>query len=140
VPNLVEFYDKSWVEVGTKRSLCDQLAEITSIDRLFLRGNSPANYAVAERVSWAALRHTTRIEDMAYSLMGILRYSCQCSTARASVHLFAYRMKYSSRRKTLQYFVGMLTIWSTSTTEVYLHTLPASSQPQNQIIYNPTTA
>jgi hypothetical protein len=70
-PAFVEFYDQNWNEIGTKQSLCDQIAKRTSIDPLVLRGANPTSRTVAERMSWAAYRSTTRIEDAAYSLMGI---------------------------------------------------------------------
>lgn len=70
-PSFIEFYDQNWNEVGTKLSLCDQIAKITSIDPAVLRGADPTSRSVAERMSWAAYRRTTRIEDAAYSLMGL---------------------------------------------------------------------
>lgn len=70
-PAFVEFYDQNWNEIGTKQSLCDQIAIITSIDPLVLRGAPPTSRTIAERMSWAAYRSTTRIEDAAYSLMGL---------------------------------------------------------------------
>lgn len=70
-PTFVEFYDQNWNEIGTKQSLCDQIAKITSIDPLVLRGANPTSRTIAERMSWAAYRSTTRIEDAAYSLMGL---------------------------------------------------------------------
>ncbi|KAG4439460.1 hypothetical protein IFR05_005072 [Cadophora sp. M221] len=70
-PTFVEFYDQTWNEIGTKQSLCDDIAKITSIDPLVLRGANPTSRTIAERMSWAAHRSTTRIEDTAYSLMGL---------------------------------------------------------------------
>lgn len=70
-PTFVEFYDQNWNEIGTKHSLCDEIAKITSIDPLVLHGANPLNRTIAERMSWAASRSTTRIEDAAYSLMGL---------------------------------------------------------------------
>lgn len=70
-PLFVEFYDENWNEIGTKQSLCDQIADITSIDPLVLRGTDPTKRTIAERMSWAASRETTRVEDIAYSLMGL---------------------------------------------------------------------
>ncbi|ORX99611.1 heterokaryon incompatibility protein-domain-containing protein [Clohesyomyces aquaticus] len=72
-PETVEFYDSNWNEVGTKLSLQDQIAEITGIDRRILGGADPFGVNVAVRMSWAAQRETTRIEDQAYCLMGLFR-------------------------------------------------------------------
>ena len=38
---------------------------------LLLGNTKPADYTVAQRMSWAANRKTTRIEDRVYSLLGI---------------------------------------------------------------------
>ncbi|EIT83537.1 ankyrin repeat protein [Aspergillus oryzae 100-8] len=53
-------------------SLRDVLSEITSIPVGILVGDDDVETAsVAQRMSWAARRETTRIEDRAYCLMGI---------------------------------------------------------------------
>ncbi|KAG9236043.1 heterokaryon incompatibility protein-domain-containing protein [Amylocarpus encephaloides] len=70
-PASVKFYDSKWIKFGTKTNLCLQLADITGIDPQVLRGGDPMRQAVAERMSWASGRTTSRIEDAAYSLMGL---------------------------------------------------------------------
>lgn len=71
-PKNVEFYDNAWVSRGTKADLAPQISEITKIDVEVLR-NSDLIYRipVGRRMSWAADRATTRVEDRAYSLFGI---------------------------------------------------------------------
>jgi len=68
----IEFYDESWNNRGTKKSLEGQLCRITGIDRDVLSNSEelPA-IPVARKMSWAAGRCTTRVEDVAYSLLGI---------------------------------------------------------------------
>jgi hypothetical protein len=70
-PECVEFYDAAWNEIGTKASLCEEIALITDIDPLVLRGADPRKRSIAERMSWAASRATSRLEDVAYCLMGL---------------------------------------------------------------------
>lgn len=71
-PRLVEFYDHRWTEIGTKASLVSDLQRITGIRAEVLQGASPGDLCtVAERMSWASKRETQRIEDRAYSLLGI---------------------------------------------------------------------
>jgi len=72
-PTFVEFYDEAWNEIGSKLSLCEKISEVTSIDPAVLLGFDPTKCTVAERMSWAASRSTTRIEDAAYSLMGLFK-------------------------------------------------------------------
>ena len=68
-PNHVVFYDKPWVEIGTRSTLSDQISKTTGIkhDHMF----RPLRASVAAKMSWASGRTTTRIEDIAYSLMGL---------------------------------------------------------------------
>ena len=72
-PNNVQFFNKDWQSIGNKRTLAPTLAAITGIPEHILahglRGNRPC---VAQIMSWAANRESTRVEDKAYSLMGLL--------------------------------------------------------------------
>lgn len=71
-PKKVTFYDKDWSQVGTKESLVAKLAEISGIHRDAISCERPlSEFALAQRMSWAACRETTRVEDMAYCLLGI---------------------------------------------------------------------
>lgn len=71
-PKLVEFYDSTWNFRGTKAYLCKAISFATAIDEEVLRDSSLLyNIPVARRMSWAAQRKTTRLEDIAYSLLGI---------------------------------------------------------------------
>ncbi|KAH8646827.1 ankyrin repeat-containing domain protein [Xylariales sp. PMI_506] len=71
-PRNVRFYDKTWSYLGTKRQLSLAISSITGIARHFLLGMAELHEAsVAQRMSWAASRVTTRREDRAYSLLGL---------------------------------------------------------------------
>ncbi|ROW13049.1 hypothetical protein VPNG_05954 [Cytospora leucostoma] len=71
-PRYMNFFDKEWNFVGTKSGLSGPLHRITNIDESVLRDSSILHtIPVASRMSWAAGRETTRIEDMAYCLLGI---------------------------------------------------------------------
>ncbi|KAK3905402.1 heterokaryon incompatibility protein-domain-containing protein, partial [Staphylotrichum tortipilum] len=66
-PPIVEFYSQGWHEIGTKFSLRKVISKVTGIDIRVLEGADPSTCHVAERMSWAANRQTTRVEDAAYS-------------------------------------------------------------------------
>ena len=72
-PSNVQFFNKGWQIIGDKRTLAPTLEAITRIQERILteglHGNRPC---VAQIMSWAAHRKTTRVEDRAYSLMGLL--------------------------------------------------------------------
>ncbi|KAG7285646.1 hypothetical protein NEMBOFW57_010275 [Staphylotrichum longicolle] len=72
-PPMVEFYAHDWREIGTKFSLRKVISKVTGIDIRVLEGADPSTCHVAERMSWAANRETTRVEDAAYCLLGIFK-------------------------------------------------------------------
>ena len=65
------FLSKEWKEIGSKETLKERIKEITGIQIKALEGADMGLFSVSERMSWAAKRQTTRIEDTAYSLMGL---------------------------------------------------------------------
>ena len=72
-PRNLQFFNKDWQPIGDKKSLAQGLQWITEVPKHILadglEGNRPC---VAQIISWAACRTTTRVEDRAYSLMGLL--------------------------------------------------------------------
>ncbi|KXX80337.1 Vegetative incompatibility protein HET-E-1 [Madurella mycetomatis] len=71
-PREVLFFDKGWGYRGSKRDLAGLLSLITGIPEALLRKDAVlSDFAVAKRMSWASMRETTRVEDMAYCLLGI---------------------------------------------------------------------
>ena len=72
-PSNVQFFDKDWQPIGDKRTLSFILEDITRVPHHILtNGLSSCRPCVAQIISWAADRTTTRLEDRAYSLMGLL--------------------------------------------------------------------
>jgi hypothetical protein len=75
-PKVVEFYDQEWTLRGTRDSLVKALEVVTLIDGQVLQDSTVlADIPVARRMSWAAKRTTTRVEDIAYCLLGIFDVS-----------------------------------------------------------------
>lgn len=70
-PSVVIFLDNSWRELGSKEALQRRISYSTNIPSSFLLGDDLEKASVAQRMSWAAKRTTTRVEDLAYCLMGI---------------------------------------------------------------------
>ncbi|KAF2130928.1 HET-domain-containing protein, partial [Dothidotthia symphoricarpi CBS 119687] len=72
-PTVVEFYGRSWGLLGTKSSLLDAVHAATKIEKKYLVDRDLIkNASVATKFSWASLRRTTRTEDMAYCLLGLV--------------------------------------------------------------------
>ncbi|KFA71346.1 hypothetical protein S40288_08954 [Stachybotrys chartarum IBT 40288] len=70
-PKRIIFFTKDWNIIGTMNELKTHVANITQIRPCYLDGEPLHKASVAERMSWASLRQTSRVEDIAYSLLGI---------------------------------------------------------------------
>ncbi|KAI0108157.1 HET-domain-containing protein [Daldinia grandis] len=67
----VIFYSEDWCPIGTKLQLSAHISSITGIEEAYLDSANTQSASIAQRMSWAAKRKTTREEDIAYCLLGI---------------------------------------------------------------------
>lgn len=75
-PEHINFYNSTWGLIGTKESMAGRLSLVTDIRMNAITGRIPLHhFSVAQRMSWAAGRKTTRVEDRAYSLLGLFDIS-----------------------------------------------------------------
>ncbi|KAF4870116.1 Vegetative incompatibility protein HET-E-1 [Colletotrichum siamense] len=70
-PDVVLFYQQDWGLVGDKGLWSSMLSDVTGISSNAIYHYDPADHSIASRMSWAAGRETTRVEDRAYCLLGI---------------------------------------------------------------------
>ncbi|KAI1328745.1 HET-domain-containing protein [Xylariaceae sp. FL0255] len=71
-PKDVLFFNRDWKFLGDKLDLLDVLVDSTGIPKEALSNKiPPQQYSIAQRMSWAAKRTTERVEDRAYSLIGL---------------------------------------------------------------------
>ncbi|KAH8598498.1 hypothetical protein B0O99DRAFT_489198, partial [Bisporella sp. PMI_857] len=71
-PASVDFFSKEGRWLGDKKSLEQQVHEITGIAVEAFQGIRPlSQFSVDARMSWAENRNTARKEDKAYCLLGI---------------------------------------------------------------------
>jgi len=69
----VQFFNRDWHPIGDRTVLAPTLETITGVPQQILKEGLSSNPpCVAQIMSWAANRTTTRVEDKAYSLMGLL--------------------------------------------------------------------
>lgn len=68
-PTRVIFLDHAWRTLGSKSSLEKEVSMATRIERSQLA--APMKASAAAKMSWMSRRKTTRIEDMAYCLLGL---------------------------------------------------------------------
>ena len=70
-PFSVEFFSREGNRLGSKKSLEQDIHEITGIPIEALGGATLTEFEIEERLSWANHRATKRREDKAYSLLGL---------------------------------------------------------------------
>ena len=68
-PSRVIFLDCDWNLIGEKNQLLEEVSAITGIAMLYLHEIHAAS--VATKMSWISRRKTSRVEDMAYCLLGL---------------------------------------------------------------------
>ncbi|RFU27738.1 hypothetical protein B7463_g8593, partial [Scytalidium lignicola] len=70
-PSELLFFDKTWALIGNRLKYSVIVSKITGIPTAFLTSRHPSEASIAQRMSWAAPRETTRMEDIAYCLLGL---------------------------------------------------------------------
>ncbi|PIL29179.1 hypothetical protein GSI_09228 [Ganoderma sinense ZZ0214-1] len=71
-PSNLVFLSQDWAILGSKHTLVSLIEGVTGIDgRALLHLESLDKFSVSQRFSWASRRETTRVEDQAYSLLGL---------------------------------------------------------------------
>lgn len=72
-PSQVQFFNQDWHKIGNRSGLAREVSEITGIEEdILCRRCRVEDACLARRMSWASKRTTTRVEDMAYCLLGLL--------------------------------------------------------------------
>ncbi|KAG8823151.1 hypothetical protein FRC17_009392 [Serendipita sp. 399] len=108
-PRRVAFYSKDWeqitrsdctkravkganqVEEESEKFMWSEVARITGIEIEDLHNFKPGLYDIRKRMTWASSRKTTRIEDMAYCLVGI--FDVDLSVAYGEKEKAFYRLQ-----------------------------------------------
>ncbi|KAM7218684.1 hypothetical protein V8F06_006003, partial [Rhypophila decipiens] len=69
-PSHLIFFDQEWGRIGTREELAHGIQKATKVQPMHLAGFRTCSIAV--KLSWASFRETTRVEDRAYSMLGLL--------------------------------------------------------------------
>ncbi|KAF4836560.1 Vegetative incompatibility protein HET-E-1 [Colletotrichum tropicale] len=70
-PKRLLFFSRNWRLIADRDDIWLPLYEITAVDPDVFGGRGLSKIPAARKMFWAARRHATRPEDVAYSLMGI---------------------------------------------------------------------
>ncbi|KAM0801607.1 heterokaryon incompatibility protein-domain-containing protein, partial [Usnea florida] len=68
-PSDVTFFDSAWNELGTKNTLATLISAATGIDIYHIE--NPLEASIAQKMRWISRRKTSRLEDMAYCMLGL---------------------------------------------------------------------
>ncbi|KAF9224474.1 hypothetical protein BS17DRAFT_779877 [Gyrodon lividus] len=80
-PARLKFYGKSWIPISHSSNdkqdtaILNAISRVTNIPEDDIASFVPGTQKVRERMMWASKRRTTRIEDIAYSLIGMFDVS-----------------------------------------------------------------
>jgi hypothetical protein len=74
-PQTIIFYDRLWKVIDSRDELADTIQAATGIENEYLYGKNRHHRiraaSVAKKMSWLAGRSTSRVEDMAYCMLGL---------------------------------------------------------------------
>lgn len=116
-PREMKFYDRQWRLIGSRIELWREINLRTMIDDEVLKHNPLtqqsiqsllASIPVGRRLSWAAGRKAKRVEDRAYSLLGILASVCLFSMGKVTELSFDYKRRSSPRLTTCRSLPGRI--------------------------------
>jgi hypothetical protein len=65
------FYSRNWEAITDEALITRPISEETGVQLAAIHDFKSERWSIAQKMSWAARRQTTRVEDRAYSLLGI---------------------------------------------------------------------
>ncbi|USW58322.1 Putative heterokaryon incompatibility [Septoria linicola] len=90
-PSNLFFYSQEWALLGSKADLGLALEAASKVPLAVLQGSRvPSQYSIADRMSWAARRQTTRSEDEAYCLLGLFDVSVPMLYGEGGLKAFSH--------------------------------------------------
>ncbi|PIL35542.1 hypothetical protein GSI_02270 [Ganoderma sinense ZZ0214-1] len=132
------FFSAQWHPLGSKQTLAPRIAEITGIDIDILVHAKPLDeVSASRRISWAAERQTTRPEDEAYSLIGLLGVKMLISYGEDHAAFFRLQEEIARQLRDPSVFVWgpilpyhSLLSGSAVSTPSIISSIPTPSQPR----------
>jgi hypothetical protein len=128
-PRTMIFFNEGWVEIGTKVGLRTLISSITGIENLF----GFRNASIAQRMSWASKRKTTRPEDMAYCLMGLFKVNMPLLYGEGSKAFYRLQLEIIKESDDESIFAWCEDDWSISVESGLLARSPAAFKDSGDI-------
>lgn len=73
-PTQLTFYARDWSKIASRSTLASVISSATKISPEYLQGGESralSQASAAQKMAWLSSRFTTRVEDMAYCMLGI---------------------------------------------------------------------
>ncbi|KAJ3579024.1 hypothetical protein NPX13_g1544 [Xylaria arbuscula] len=71
-PRRLLLFSRGWEMISDREFFVDEISDITGVMRDCLRGSATTlSASAAQKMSWLSKRQTTRVEDMAYCMLGL---------------------------------------------------------------------
>jgi hypothetical protein len=128
-PPIMIFFDEGWVEIGTKVGLRTLISSISGIENLF----GFENACIAQKMSWASKRKTTRPEDMAYCLMGLFKVNMPLLYGEGSKAFYRLQLEIIKESDDESIFAWCEDEWSISVESGLLARSPAAFKDSGDI-------
>jgi hypothetical protein len=110
-PTDLLFLDTAWTTVGSRSGLRKIISQITRIDEdVVVDSKRMYDLPIARRMSWAATRSTTRVEDQAYCLLGIFDVNMPMLYGEGEKEFFRLQEEIIKRSNDLSIFHNSSTI------------------------------
>lgn len=136
-PDIVEFYDSDWIFLGTKTSLINRIVAATKIDkRCLLHRTAIEKASIAAKFSWASARMTTRVEDMAYCLLGLVQVNMPMLYGEGPGAFYRLQLEIIKQTNDHTIFAWDFTYHRSSLTSIFAH---SPAQFANAADFRPDT-
>lgn len=123
-PRKIQFYNSQWACIGIKGHFDKDLSSITGIPVMAIQGTMRVgNFSVAQRMSWASKRVTTREEDISYCLLGLFDVHMPLIYGEGTKAFFRLQEEISKRTNDMTLFAWVPT---TSPSSRYCSVLASS--------------
>jgi hypothetical protein len=136
-PDTVEFYNEAWVLLGSKARLIEHIQKATKIGQRFLLSRELIKDAsIATKFSWAAPRTTTRLEDIAYCMLGLLEVNMPMLYGEGDRAFYRLQLEIIRQNNDQSIFLWEFTSNQWQTTAVLA---PSPAFFEHASLVNPTT-
>ena len=130
-PEVVIFLSQDWDTLSTKAELAEVISQVTRIPVSVLTFERDiADVSIAQRMSWAGHRKTTREEDQAYCLLGI--FGISMPTLYGEGRKAFYRLQEELMKKSTD---TSLFAWGVYATDNYFDSIPPPGDEESKKKY-----